>query len=50
MRNGGTREVHLTFIVISYDNGKTQTNYLGVNMSLSTTTKSDKFMQKNLGF
>ena len=25
MRNGGTREVYLTFIVISYDNGKTQT-------------------------
>ena len=45
MRNGGTREVHLTFIVNSYDNGKTQTNYLGVKMSLSTTTKSDKFMQ-----
>ena len=29
MRNGGTREVYLTFIVISYDNGKTQTNYCG---------------------
>ena len=29
MRIGGTREVHLTFIVISYDNGKTQTNYWG---------------------
>ena len=45
MRNGGTREVHLTIIVNSYDNDKTQTNYLGVKMSLSTTTKSDKFMQ-----
>ena len=33
MRNGGTREVHLTFIVNSYDNGKTQTNYWGVKMS-----------------
>ena len=43
MRNGGTREVHLTFIVISYDNGKTQPNYWGQH--LSTTTKSDKFMQ-----
>ena len=29
MRNGGTRVVYLTFIVISYDNGKTQTNYCG---------------------
>ena len=29
MRNGGTREVYLTFIIISYDNGKTQTNYCG---------------------
>ena len=46
MRIGGTREVHLTIIVNSYDNGKTQTNYLGVKMSLSTTTKSDKFMHK----
>ena len=46
MRIGGTREVHLTIIVISYDNGKTQTNYWGVKMSLSTTTKSDKFMHK----
>ena len=46
MRNGGTREVHLTIIVNSYDNGKTQTNYWGVKMSLSTTTKSDKFMHK----
>ena len=45
MRIGGTREVHLTIIVNSYDNGKTQTNYWGVKMSLSTTTKSDKFMQ-----
>ena len=46
MRKGGTREVHLTFIVNSYDNDKTQTNYLGVKMSLSTTTKSDKPMHK----
>ena len=45
MRNGGTRVVRLTIIVNSYDNGKTQTNYWGVKMSLSTTTKSDKFMQ-----
>ena len=45
MRIGGTREVHLTIIVNSYDNGKTQTNYWGVKMSLSTTTKSDKPMQ-----
>ena len=45
MRIGGTREVHLTIIVNSYDNGKTQTIYWGVKMSLSTTTKSDKFMQ-----
>ena len=45
MRKGGTRVVHLTIIVNSYDNDKTQTNYLGVKMSLSTTTKSDKFMQ-----
>ena len=33
MRNGGTREVHLTIIVNSYDNDKTQINYLGFNMS-----------------
>ena len=46
MRIGGTRVVHLTIIVNSYDNGKTQTNYLGVKMSLSTTTKSDKFIHK----
>ena len=46
MRIGGTREVHLTIIVNSYDNGKTQTNYWGVKMSLSTTTKSDKPMHK----
>ena len=46
MRIGGTRVVHLTIIVNSYDNGKTQTNYLGVKISLSTTTKSDKFMHK----
>ena len=32
MRIGGTRVVHLTIIVNSYDNGKTQTNYLGVKM------------------
>ena len=32
MRNGGTREVYLTFIVNSYDNGKTQTNYLDVKI------------------
>ena len=44
MRIGGTREVHLTIIVNSYDNGKTQTNYWGQH--LSTTTKSDKFMHK----
>ena len=29
MRNGGIREVNLTIIVNSYDNGKTQTNYCG---------------------
>ena len=29
MTNGGTRVVHLTIIVNSYDNGKTQTNYCG---------------------
>ena len=46
MRIGGTRVVHLTIIVNSYDNGKTQTNYLGVKMFLSATTKSDKFMHK----
>ena len=46
MRIGGTREVHLTIIVNFYDNGKTQTNYWGVKMFLSTTTKSDKFMHK----
>ena len=46
MRIGGTRVAHLTIIVNSYDNGKTQTNYLGVKMSLSATTKSDKFMHK----
>ena len=46
MRIGGTRVVHLTIIVNSYDNGKTQTNYLGVKMSLSTKTKSDKFIHK----
>ena len=46
MRIGGTREVHLTIIVNSYDNGKTQTNYWGVKMSLSTTSKSDKTMPK----
>ena len=45
MRIGGTREVHLTILVNSYDNGKTQTNYWGVKLSLSTT-KSDKFMHK----
>ena len=39
MRNGGTREVHLTFIVNSYDNGKTQTNYLGVKMPSTNDNK-----------
>ena len=29
MRIGGTRVVHLTIIVNSYDNDKTQTNYWG---------------------
>ena len=48
MRIGGTREVHLTIIVNSYDNGKTQTNYWGVKMSLSTTTKSDEIVRKNI--
>ena len=48
MRIGGTRVVHLTIIVNSYDNGKTQTNYLGFEMSLSTTTKSDKFIHKKI--
>ena len=44
MRIGGTRVVHLTIIVNSYDNGKTQTNYWG-GQHLLMTTKSDKPMQ-----
>ena len=44
MRIGGTRVVHLTIIVNSYDNGKTQTNYWG-GQHLLMTTKSDKLMQ-----
>ena len=43
MRIGGTRVVRLTIIVNSYDNGKTQTNYWGQHLSM--TTKSDKPMQ-----
>ena len=34
MRIGGTRVVHLTIIVNSYDNDKTQTNYCGCQHSI----------------